>query len=347
VRYHVYLESEPSLECYRLSHNPRDSYAPVFICPFVVLSDDSGTFYNSMRGLMGQSKNTAMNMGTYKLTDSLDAQCPVLYPYRQNPITESFWIAEDESSVSFLSNSFRFDFGVDSYRWVDGNGRMDITAQRLGQVCTFWIPEQPGYEHPQMLRSHLGKAAGTINGERVEGLFMLDYIYSRPDAMWTEIGMLTKTHNIWMNWLVEYDDGSYEGGYAWRGRAGTDFAAAHHCVNGVSTARSDAHIAPEFTDRGAISALSLSLGEEVQAKLDQSGSTDWPLHTCGTVDWTSRGKLITKSWNFTEFFPTNWSHVADYQAAHYQLFGRPPSFQQLMRGAVVKDETLLFPAGPG
>jgi hypothetical protein len=63
-----------------------------------------------------------------------------------------------------------------------------------------------------MLRSHLGKATGTLDGEPVEGLFMLDYIYSRPDAMWTEIGMLTKLHKVWLNWLVEYDDGGYEGG---------------------------------------------------------------------------------------------------------------------------------------
>ena len=58
-------------------------------------------------------------------------------------------------------------------------------------MCTFWVPEQEGYEYPQMLRSHLGKATGTLDGEPVEGLFMLDYIYSRPDAMWTEMGMLT------------------------------------------------------------------------------------------------------------------------------------------------------------
>jgi hypothetical protein len=92
-----------------------------------------------------------------------------------------------------------FDFGTDRYRWTDSGGRLELKARRLGQVCTFWIPEQEGYQHPQMLRSHLGKATGTLDGEPVEGLFMLDYIYSRPDAMWTEMGMLTKLHNLWLN----------------------------------------------------------------------------------------------------------------------------------------------------
>ncbi len=78
-----------------------------------------------------------------------------------------------------------------------------------------------------------------------------DYIYSRPGAMWTEMGMLTKPHNLWLNWLVEYDDGGYEGGYAWRGRPGTGFAAAHHVVDEVSTARSDAEMVTHFTGRGS------------------------------------------------------------------------------------------------
>ena len=42
MRYHVYLEGEPTLESYRLSHQPRPGYAPVFICPFVVLTDSAG-----------------------------------------------------------------------------------------------------------------------------------------------------------------------------------------------------------------------------------------------------------------------------------------------------------------
>ena len=155
--------------------------------------------------------------------------------------------------MSYVGDSFRFDWGVDRYGWEDAGGKVQLEARRLGQVCTFWVPSQPGYEHPQMLRSHLGKVEGTIDGEAVEGLFMLDYIYSRPDAMWSEMGMLTKLHNIWLNWLVEYEDGSLEGGYAWRGRPGTGFAAAHHFVDGASRARSDAVIVEERTERGTIS----------------------------------------------------------------------------------------------
>src|ERR1043165_4820462 len=44
MRYHVYLEAEPTLESYRLSHQPRPGYGPVFICPFVVLTDSAATW---------------------------------------------------------------------------------------------------------------------------------------------------------------------------------------------------------------------------------------------------------------------------------------------------------------
>ncbi|GLZ48343.1 hypothetical protein Acsp06_45280 [Actinomycetospora sp. NBRC 106375] len=345
MRYHVYLEGEPTLESYRLSHCPREDYAPVFICPFVVLTDAAGGIYNAMRGIQGQNKNETLNMGVYRLDGRLDAQCPVLFPYADNPIAERYRVTESADAVSYVGDTWRYDFGVSDYRWVDGSGRLDLTARRLGQVCTFWVPSQEGYEHPQMLRSHLGKATGTLDGEPVEGLFMLDFIYSRPDAMWSEMGMLTKLHNLWLNWLVEYEDGTYEGGYAWRGRPGTGFAAAHHVADGVSTARSDASVATHFTERGTVHKVDLALGADTSLVLEQYGSTDWPLHTCGTVSSTNRGKKIARSWNYTEFFPLNWSAVADYQVAHHALYGRRPSFARLMRGARVVDQRLVFDQG--
>jgi hypothetical protein len=342
MKYYVYLEDEPTLEHYRLSHTPRTGYGPVFLCPFVVVTDAEGNMYNAMRGIQGVSKGTAMNYGVYKLNGELDEQCPMLYSYRDVPVVEPYWVVEDRDAVSYVGDSYRFDFGVDEYHWMDANGEVDLHARRLGQVCTFWVPEQEGYEYPQMLRSHLGRVEGTIGGVPVSGLFMLDYIYSRPDAMWSDMGMLTKLHNLWMNWLVEYEDGTYEGGYAWRGRPGNGFAAAHHVVDGVSTARSDARMVTQRTERGTITSLDLELGNDLKVTLAQKGSCDWPLHTCGTVSAISTGKPIARSWNYTEYFPLNWPAVADYQTAHQALFGRYPSFQRLMKGARVEDQLLVF-----
>ena len=88
----------------------------------------------------------------------------------------------------------------------------------------------------------------------------------------------------------------------------------------------------------------LCRGPAATFTLEQAGSTDWPLHTCGTVSSSSgaAGRRIAKSWNYTEFFPLNWAAVADYQPAHHALYGRYPSFARLMKNARIKDQLLVF-----
>ena len=111
MRYHVYLEAEPTLEAYRLSHQPRSGHAPVFICPFVVLTDSAGQLYNAMRGVQGQSKNETMNMGVYRLNGQLDDQCPVIFPYRDNPIAERYHVTETADAVSYVGRTWRLTSG--------------------------------------------------------------------------------------------------------------------------------------------------------------------------------------------------------------------------------------------
>jgi len=106
----------------------------------------------------------------------------------------------------------------------------------------------------------------------------------------------------------------------------------------------DAEIITHFTDRGSVSRVELALGSDASFTLEQAGSTDWPLHTCGTVGSSSAAgqRTIARSWNYTEFFPLNWGAVADYQAAHHALFGRYPSFARLMKSARIMDQILVF-----
>lgn len=342
LRYHTYLEGTPTPESYRLSHEPRAGYGVVFICPFAVLTGESGRMYQMMRGVQGREKGEVVNFGIYEVTDALDEQGPLHFPFSLAPPVEPYRVQEHDEIVEYASDTFSLRFGPDRYWWDDASGNVSLEADRLGDVCTFWVPEQEGIEHPQMLRSHAGRISGRVGDDPVDGLFMLDYIYSRPDLKWSEMGMMTKLHNLWLNWLVEYEDGSWEGGYAWRGRPGTGFAAAHHIVDGVSYARTDARIETTHTDRGAVTTVRLELGD-LTVDLRQRGSQDWPLHTCGDVVSTSRGKPIARSWNYTEYFPTNYTDVIDYFDAYAKLFGKPHSFRKLMGGGRIVDEQLVFP----
>ena len=129
MRYLSYLEGEPTLESYRLCHAPRPNLAPVFICPFVVLTNERGEMFNAMRGVQGQSKGTVMNMGIYRLNGELDEQCPMHVPWAEAPVSEPYYVVEDRDAVSFVGNAFRLDWGVDTYRWEDGGGRLQLEAQ--------------------------------------------------------------------------------------------------------------------------------------------------------------------------------------------------------------------------
>lgn len=343
LQYLSYIERETSLTSYRLDHCPRDGLAPVFICPFVVMTGASGKTYQAMRGFQAQEKGGVLNFGIYDISGDLDEQGPLVVPYSEMPIHTPYWVTQGIDAVSLLGDNFRFDLGIDDFTWNDANDRMKLHAKRIGQVHTFWVPAQPGSPLlPQMLRSHAGKVTGTIDDDPVEGLFMIDYIYSRPDTtMWHENGLLSKLHNIWLNWLVEYEDGSYEGGLSWRGREGTGFAATHHIVDGVSTARSDAVIETFHTERGTIERVELSIGNEVNVELEQRGSCDWPMHTCGTVS-TDRGKAIAKSWNYTEFIAKNFPDFMEFRRAYQQLYGKPLSWKRGFENAVVRDQRLEF-----
>jgi hypothetical protein len=341
LRYHQYTESEPTLDSYRLSHEPRAGYGMVFLCPFAVVTGESGNMYQLMRGYQGRSKGTVLNYGIYQLDDELDHQVDHLYPYSVVPVDEPFRCVDRGDAVAYVSDHSELVFGVSDYSWYDASGKVELHGERLGPVGTWWVPTQDGIDVPQMLRSHMAKVTGAVGDDPVEGLFMADLIYSRPDVMWNEMGMLTKVHNVWLNWLVEYTDGTYEGGYAWRGRPGSGFAAAFHVVDGEGTGRTDAELILDHTERGSVSGVTLRLGGEVTVELEQDGSTDWPLHTCGRAVRTSRDKEIARSWNYTEYFPLNWGDIYDYMTAYEKLYGRPASFRRLMDGAIVNSEQLL------
>lgn len=341
LRYQSYLE-QPSLAGFRFDHSPLAGTTLVFICPFVVCTSESGRMFQLMRGVNGRHKGVTLNFGIYEVTDELDRQGPFLYNAREAPLLEPLLVRDDGTTVSYDGDSFSLKFGLNGYRWMDAGGKVNLAIEPVGSVSTFSIPAQDRLAHPQVLRSHMGRVTGTIDGETVSGLFMADFIYSRPDLLWNEMGMMTELHNVWLNWLVEYEDGGYEGGLAWRGRPGTDFAAAHHVVDGISTGRCDAVIEFDTTERGTPTVVRLSLGTDTHVVLEQRGSQDWPMHTCGTVSSINRDRKIKRSWNYTEFYPLNWPNVLEYFKGYEALHGRPPSWRKTFEGARIRDQRVVW-----
>ncbi len=345
LRYQSYIEPA-TMEGLRMNHAPGPDLALVFICPFVVCTTDSGRMFQLMRGVNGRQKGVTINFGIYEVTDDLDVQGPFLYDAATAPVLEALKVSERDGRVCYEGDRHSLQFGLNSHRWIDAGGKVDLHIEPVGQVSTFHIPAQDRLKHPQMLRSHMGRVTGVIDGETVAGLFMVDFIYSRPDLLWNEMGMMSELHNVWLNWLVEYEDGGYEGGLAWRGRPGTEFHAAHHVIDGQSVGRCDARIELETTERGTPTRVRLSLGDDTHVELTQKGSQDWPMHTCGWVTGINRDRKIARSWNYTEFYPLNWPRVLDYFKAYEGLHGRPPSWRRTFEGARIVDQNVVWEPRP-
>lgn len=345
MRYYTYLE-EPSLESYKLDHCPRDGLAPVLICWWVNVTGQSGATYNVMRATQIPQNGVSMNFGAYRGTGRLDEPGDLVFPFHDHPAIEPYWVEQDDDAVVYAGPSFRLGLGVHDYTWSEASGRIALDARRLGKACTFWVPRQPGFAAPVLSRSHFAKVVGTIDGDPVEGIFMVDNIYSDADLTFRDTQFTRKLHNYWMDWLVEYEHGGYEGGFAWRGQPGTGFAAAHHIVDGCSRARNDARIEVTRTELGTMESVELSLGRDTRVVFEQHGSFDWPIHTYGAAVPGGGGRKIVKSWNYSENFPLNWGLVEEYQAAYAALFGRYPSLQQLLEGARITNGALNLSASP-
>ncbi|UIX31981.1 hypothetical protein [Streptomyces sp. GQFP] len=341
LRYATYLE-KPHHEQFSLGADPRGLSSVLLSCWFVV-TDAQGTTYNMMRGIQAEDMRSSLNFGSYRGTDEFDRNAPAVVPFREHPVVERFLTRSGPESITYEGKGFRLELGDRTADWTEAGGRIRITTELLGDVSSLYVPEQDLSPHPFVFRSYFAKATGTIDGEPVEGLWQMDTIFSRPGLNLREAGWVDHVYQYWLNWLVEYEDGTLEGGHVFRGMPGTDFTPAHHFVDGRSTVRHDATMTFHRTDRGSIDAITLSLGDDLTVEFAQRGSFDWPAHTYGEVASTTRGKTVARSWNYMETFAVNWGDIEALGLAHQKVHGRFPSLQKLLEGAVVRDEHIVWP----
>jgi hypothetical protein len=341
MKYYSYIE-QPSLDGLSLDHVPRPGLGVAIITFWFHATGQSGAHYNLIRAIGMPEQGSVLNFGIYRGSDDIDARAELLIPHRELPVVEACWMQRHQDAIVYGGPSFEIEMGLDGYRWRDANGRIDLRAERHGQVCSFWVPPQPNFEHGFMDCNQIGKLTGTIDGDPVEGMFLDDHVYAQPGANLHEAGLVSKIENYWTQWWAEYDDGSIEAGTAWRGLPGTGFSHAHHYLNGRSRARRDAQIEIGRNDNGSIEHVTLVLGADVTFEFEQTGSFDWPLHTYGHVASCSRDREIVKSWNYVENWPVNMSLVEDYQVAYERLYGRPASLKNLLEGARIDGEALVL-----
>jgi hypothetical protein len=336
IKYEVWTE-QPTLDFYRRDYCPREDYTLAGMWPGGIFTGASGKRYHGMRGFDELVRDNAHTYTFMELNEqNLNDNSPHLYP-DELPFDqfEPFEYSETDDAVHYVGENVRVEVRVGSFDWYDAKGRYEIHVQQVGQACTFWVPEQEGIPVPIQHRSEIGKATGQINGDPVEGFTFLDSSYSHPGVMYFYLPLIQKLEKQWSMWLVEYNDGEMDAGFAWKGRGQTGFSAAHLIVNGVSTALSDSRTFTEYTRRGTAYKARVELGDQV-VELEQDTVSDWPTHTFGKVVSTSRGKEIAKGWNYIEWMPDNTEKLLEgYLSGQIEVHHAQEAW--------IEDESLFFP----
>ena len=341
MEYYSFTE-QPPIDAFSIGHSPRPELGNTIATFWFQVTGESGAAYNLIRAIGMPRNDVVLNFGTYRGSNDIDTSAELLVSHKELPVVEPFWMSRTADAIVYGGPSFEIQMRVDGYEWRDAGGRIQLSAQRLGDACSVWIPPQPGFEHGFLDRSHLCKVSGSIDGEPVEGMFMDDHVYSRPGATLHESRLTSTVENFWMQWLVEYEDGSLEGGSAWRGQPGSEFSHAHHYVDGRSRARRDGRIEVSRNGNGSMQTMRLSFPGDVEFEFEQLGSYDWPFHTYGRIASSSRSLKVVKSWHYVENWPTNMSVVEEYQAVYERLYGRPCSLRNLVDGARIENEALVL-----
>jgi hypothetical protein len=340
MEYYSYLEA-PRLDAYSVEHQPRPGLPAAVVSFTALLTDSSGATYSLLRAIGITRKDLATQLGLQRGRGSVDAAAELVIPFNEVPVTEPCWTERTRETVTFAGPSFRIELGADEITWRDAGGRIELTIERLGQDGLLWIPPQPAFPQGLADRNYLGRARGTIDGEPVEGLFIDDRNYTRPDIPYYELG-LPRIELCWFGWLTEDEGGSCEAGTAWIGRPQRAVAHAHHYRDGISAIGLNPTVDLRRSGtRGAIERARLSLASGTTFEIEVRGYLDWPFHGYGTVSTSGSRAPIAKSWCFIESWPLNQEALEHHLRAHHQLYGRYPSLGRLLSDARIDEQILV------
>jgi hypothetical protein len=313
IRYEIWTGT-PDLESFRLEYSPRDGLETCGYWPCVALRGESGNYYWVM---------LTVNESTLPIAQVSDASVIHEPGFRQHssplivPDMEIRRFRRFEFEDHGDNLEYRFKWGghckiwPDKYEWWDLNGAVDLKIQQLGDAVYFRIPLQERIKFPIYHQSQTGVVSGNINGDPVFGLSLLDVVWTRPNKSWYDSECLRYIEQNWTMWLVEYEDGTYDGGYAWNGKEGWKFDAGHLIQNNVSTACQTARSTVTSHEIGLPERIDIDYGGHYQVQCDFTHQADWPMHLVGKVSATSAGKKIKDSMVVTEWIPYNMDDILD------------------------------------
>lgn len=317
IRYEIWTAPVP-IDNYRPDFTPRPELGMCGLWPCQALVGESGNRYWFMLTIASEGTKTVSVSDASVIPDAgLTARSSPLLIDGEHLRTRhhyEFTEAGDRLEFRFPSGG-HLVMDPKQYHWVDFGGKIDLTVTQKGDGVFFWIPRQDRIDCPIYHQSQTGLVEGYVDGDPVFGLSLLDYVWARPNQSWVLTEAFLEIEKHWTMWLVEYEDGTFDGGYAWSAKPPLIFDAGHLIQNEVSTGCQTAVTTPTFGDAGLPEHLHIDYGGQYAVELGFTHLADFPFHPVGHVESTSAGKPIKRSIAVTEWVPDNIEDL---------LYGRVP-----------------------
>jgi len=320
LRYEI-STAPAKLEAFRPDFIPRDNLDLCGNWPGCIVTGKSGKRYFFMLTIgtaaqpftMFTNADVISDTGFDRSAPDIVAEIPMREPL---PFT---WERVGEEVIINADKIGKVHFRANGYDWFGFGDRIHLHVEHLGDACSYFIPGQSGVTNPVWHQSNVGWVTGHIDGDEIEGFSLLDLAWSPPDTTWFDIEIFRDIQKHWTMWVVEYENGRRDGGYAWCGKPGWKFDAGHYVEDGHTTATQTAITTPTYHETGVPEAIRIDYGD-YWVECEYDCLADWPLHPIGRVKATSTGLPIAKSYTMTEWIPDNIKPIIDGTQAGFSEF---------------------------
>lgn len=160
---------------------------------------------------------------------------------------------DDPQMLQIQSSPSRHNFKVDieegNIHWEEENGALNVDLKILGPAMM--IKDQGDEDYEDMIAtSQMFEIKGTLNGENVSGLGVIDQSWLSPGIGLVQSKWHTHIETTWMPWITRYDDGSIE--YGVIGSGAGDWHWGFYVKDGIPVSCKRNTIDTKWGDAGGV-----------------------------------------------------------------------------------------------
>jgi len=202
--------------------------------------------------------------------------------------------------------SFHFELTDDTVQWTEGE-LCDLTGQASGPGLHFFGVDR---DWPFMYIARAFWTTGTVMGDPVEGIILVDHGYWRDRGEWKEMPFYTERQVAWNVFSNRYEDGTHEWGHIVRATGGMS-AAMVATNDGVVVATSEMASSFVLDDSDFVAAARFTAGghtweftSEQSDRMTHFNKARWAGYRAqsGLMHRIGDDRRVTNGWVWLECF---------------------------------------------